>query len=1288
MLFRFERIGCVCALLLAGCFRLHATPIAYDGFDYPAGTTVSGQSGGFGWADVWADGSAANSMGTNTAASLSYMDANGRSLQTSGGSVIVGNPIGTTSTTATPNRTLSTTLNNGTYWVSVLYKRLNFSLGTLPYLRQANFGLFEGTSGERVAIGSPNTGASVSNVFSVWGTGSVGHPGATPFQAAAYPITQGSTYFILLKVVSDNGTTPDTVYCWFNWTNLLVEPNNASAVIVENEMNVSAVNVLRLQAGNQNANGSNALFQADELRVGTTFADVTPSTLGGALPPSINAEPQDASVIIGFPASFTVNAGGSPPLRYQWYFNTNTLLQNQTNATLTIPVAQTNNIGGYSVIITNNQNSITSRVAHLDVLPPVPPAITSQPQDFTNVAGLNATFTVSVTGSDPLRYQWYFNTNTPLASGTNAALVFPIASTNNAGVYSVIVTNTGGAVTSQVARLRVVPAGPPLLPAFPGAEGAAKYATGGRGGLVYHVTLLDRSYSDAAPGTLRYGLTDGNFPPGVPRTIVFDVGGVFWLGLEGTNYDNGWNAGQSRYNLSTNTTVAGQTAPGPVIIMGGTTKGGASNTIVRNVMFAPGYGMQGFHEPPNSPTPGHFPDSYVYDSVDVSGQTIMLDHLTSIYTTDEAISCNEQTTSMTVQYCNVSQGQNYPQADAESGGGVDYKGHALAHLLQAGSNAKISILNNLYAHQKGRLPRVGSESGTGAFNDFRNNVFYNWFSTAGMGASGQPSFNNFINNFYLAGPGGDNPVGGANSNLTTTAGGTSIFNGDNASDTRAYVSGNLKDTNKDGDSNDATSADGNYSTISAQATAYDVNIGVTLTASNAFRNVLSYVGSRWWERDFDFALNNTGAINTVDERLIHETATGTGKIIAWADDPFNNDPNEGIEWRSLLALRPNPVTFVAPYNRPANWDTDGDGMPDTWEIEHGLNPSADDHNGDFDNDGYLNLEEYLNDVAAWPAPGQILFTGATNSRYAEIFNWKVVGEPVNVAGQGVVASGSLWQPSRYDIAVISNRTVWVDAPGQRAGSLLLRDAAALNLTNGWLKVSNVVEIATTGAATLNLSGGRLWTGTLKTGAGAAAFNFTGGTLSADTVQFSFTNQGGTIAPGTGVGSTHVVGNLTLNSASVLVLDLGATNAGQSDLVIVNGNLALGGTLHVTGLPGFGAGTYTLLTYGGTLSGSLTLGSMPAGFNYTLSTTTLGQVRLVVSTAPMFSGASINGGNVLLSGTGPTNAAYQILGSIDLALPLNQWTFVAAGNFDAAGKFNAAIPLNAAQAIRFYRLKSP
>jgi hypothetical protein len=78
------------------------------------------------------------------------------------------------------------------------------------------------------------------------------------------------------------------------------------------------------------------------------------------------------------------------------------------------------------------------------------------------------------------------------------------------------------------------------IPAFPGADGAGAAATGGRGGVVYHVTRLDGETNGDrnVVGTLAYGLNNANFTVGgvvQPRTIVFDVGGTIWLGRKGEN---------------------------------------------------------------------------------------------------------------------------------------------------------------------------------------------------------------------------------------------------------------------------------------------------------------------------------------------------------------------------------------------------------------------------------------------------------------------------------------------------------------------------------------------------------------------------------------------------------------------------------------------------------------------------------------------------------------------------------------------------------------------------------
>jgi hypothetical protein len=722
------------------------------------------------------------------------------------------------------------------------------------------------------------------------------------------------------------------------------------------------------------------------------------------------------------------------------------------------------------------------------------------------------------------------------------------------------------------------------LPAFPGADGAAARITGGRGGAVYHVTKLDTDFNDVAVGTLRYGLTMLTGP----RTIVFDVSGVIHLGRAAVSgWDangNGWDTA-SRLNVPSDTTIAGQTAPGPIIIMGGTIKPGGNNIIIRNVTIAAGYGNRSFDEPTRTPAAGDFPDSYVYDAMDISGTNVMVDHVTAIYGTDETVSMNELANNITIQFCTIAQGQNYPQADAEASG-VSYTGHALGSLLQAGSNAKISVVHNLYAHLKGRLPRVGTEAsvltvaGVGAFNDFRNNVFYNWLGTAGTGAGSQPSQNNFIGNFYLAGPGGDNPSGGTSTSITTSSGGTSIFNGSDSTNTKVYQSGNLKDTNKDSDANDgAALANSDFGTSSFAGSAYTQTpyYGATDDANTAFMRVTDYAGARWWSRA------------AVDTRLISETRAGTGKIVAWADDPFNASASEGTEWRALNA--------TATVSRPAGFDTDNDGMPDTWETAHGFNPNAADDKGDADSDGYTNLEEYLNEVAAWPATAELLFEGQRSVRYAEIQNWRVRGGPAT----------AIWQPSAYDTAVIARGTAVVDAAGQQAGTLRVATAsghaapAALAVVGtGGIEIARALSIGARGGGggRVTLAGGVLDVAQLEAQSASARFEFTGGTLHADAVGFDLVDDGGVIAPGRRArpGRMTIAANLTINRGALAI----GIRGGGGDVVEVAGVARLGGALRITTRDGYAprAGdSWAILSAGRGVRGSFT--SVPRGYRVTI-----------------------------------------------------------------------------------------
>ncbi len=168
-------------------------------------------------------------------------------------------------------------------------------------------------------------------------------------------------------------------------------------------------------------------------------------------------------------------------------------------------------------------------------------------------------------------------------------------------------------------------------------------------------------------------------------------------------------------------------------------------------------------------------------------------------------------------------------------------------------------------------------------------------------------------------------------------------------------------------------------------------------------------------------------------------------------------------------------------------------------------------------------------------------------------------------------------------------------------------------------------------------------------------------------------------------------NLTLFPTTTLNFILG-TNAATVSVV---GNLMLGGTVNVTNGVGFTNGTYTLLTYAGSLKGDLpALAGKPAGFNYlySLDTNTPGQVNLLAQTPPppvfTTSFMSANGSLIFSATNGsPGNSVY-VLAATNAALPPAQWTPVATNQFDGNGNliFTNAPDLGAPQT--FYLLQLP
>ncbi len=228
--------------------------------------------------------------------------------------------------------------------------------------------------------------------------------------------------------------------------------------------------------------------------------------------------------------------------------------------------------------------------------------------------------------------------------------------------------------------------------AFPSAEGFGRFATGARGGEVYHVTNLN----DSGPGSFRDAVSRPN------RTVVFEVGGVIRI--------------TSRFAVAANTTIAGQTAPGDGITIygNGLSFSNSNNTIVRYLRIRMGrVGSSGA------------------DAVTIaSGANMIFDHLSVSWGRDENFSINGPVSNVTLQNSIIAQG-----LDTHSCGG----------LIQ--TDGGVSLLRNLYIDNHTRNPKVKG------VNQFVNNVVYDW-REAGyiLGDSAGLSFVNVTDNYFIEGP--------------------------------------------------------------------------------------------------------------------------------------------------------------------------------------------------------------------------------------------------------------------------------------------------------------------------------------------------------------------------------------------------------------------------------------------------------------------------------------------------------------------------------------------------------
>ena len=367
--------------------------------------------------------------------------------------------------------------------------------------------------------------------------------------------------------------------------------------------------------------------------------------------------------------------------------------------------------------------------------------------------------------------------------------------------------------------------GVPAAPlAFPGAEGYGRYAQGGRGGDVYHVTNLD----DSGPGSLREGVETSK----APRTIVFEVGGIIALKsilrFEGDGL-----------------TIAGQTAPGDGITIRDYNLHlrDAKNIIIRYIRLRLG---------DQNKVGDEAPDVMTIDRC----ENVILDHVSMSWGVD-GICDTRGCKNYTIQWCIFSEALHesiHPEGP-----------HAMCASFR-GPLGNGSIHHNIFASSRDRHPTIGgSVKEPEWIIDFRNNVLFNWRGAANV-CDNQV---NLISNYFKPGPETDRtrqPVA-MKANLPDVA--------------KGFMSGNVFEGNKKWTTDNYAAMDmktwlgpdsgykyaGTIEDWSVDAP-YDLgdNTPATQPAEDAYELVLKHAG-------------NSLKQDAVDIRFIADLKKGKGKLI-------------------------------------------------------------------------------------------------------------------------------------------------------------------------------------------------------------------------------------------------------------------------------------------------------------------------------------------------------------------------------------------------------------------------
>jgi Pectate lyase len=499
------------------------------------------------------------------------------------------------------------------------------------------------------------------------------------------------------------------------------------------------------------------------------------------------------------------------------------------------------------------------------------------------------------------------------------------------------------------------------VPAFPGAEGYGKYTIGGRGGKVYYVTTLADTNT---PGTLRYAINQTG-----PRLILFKVSGTIVLA--------------SQLDIrNDNITIAGQSAPGDgICIRGYCVNSSANNVIIRYMRFRMG-------------------DLNDIESDAFGGRqrkNIIIDHCSVSWSIDECCSFYDNQ-NFTLQWCIISESLRLSR---HIKGPHGYGG------IWGGRCA--TFHHNLLAHHDSRTPRFGS----GVLNvgndtvDYRNNVIYNWSGNGCYGAGGMKI--NMVNNYYKPGPATATDYKrakliGIDKDVTSSNPTDPFYKLYNLWG-KYYIAGNIFDTSTSTSSTglsylqNANKDNWTYGVYPMIASSYNITAEekaalrlaeplptgeiTTQTAQEAYKDVLAYAGC-------------CKIRDAYDTRIINETQTGTapfkglsqynglGSVTYPAGTVIGSTTltvQTTIDWKSQNYPKYGLLdsqTDIKPANAVADWspwptlnsttapvDTDADGIPDSWELEYGLDPSnATDAQLTTVDGIYPNVEVYLNSLVA------------------------------------------------------------------------------------------------------------------------------------------------------------------------------------------------------------------------------------------------------------------------------------------------------------------------------------